>query len=66
MCCNRLLQIDFMLFNLLSNWTYNNDIFCNDEFQPDKILKDIENHSYNSYFEDSESEFDSLKFINIL
>ncbi|VDG73401.1 Uncharacterised protein [Clostridium carnis] len=66
MCCNRLFQIDVMLYNLLSTWTYSNDVFCNDEFDPNTILNDIESPSASSYFDNLNPEFDSLKFINFL
>lgn len=63
-CCNKLIHIDIMLYNLLTEWTYESDVFSNDDFQPKNILDNIEIHHVNSYFENLDSKFDSLKFIN--
>lgn len=65
-CCNRLIQIDVILYNLLIDWTYTSEAFSNDEFQPKNIFKQIENYNINSYFENSDFKYDSLKFINLL
>lgn len=66
MCCNRLLKIDILLYYILLEWTYTSVVYCNDEFQPDVFIKNIDNYSYDTYFEDESSEFYSLKFINPL
>ncbi|NFO86499.1 hypothetical protein FDC58_10445 [Clostridium botulinum] len=66
MCCNRLFQIDIMLYNLLSTWTYSDEIFCNDDFKSSEILNNIKSPSTYSYFDNLNPKFDSLKFINFL
>ncbi|NRT76350.1 hypothetical protein [Clostridium beijerinckii] len=64
-CCNKLIHIDITLYNLLREWTYTNDVFSNDDFQPENIIKIIDNNQTDSYFENCDSKFDSLKFINL-
>lgn len=64
-CCNRLFQIDIFLYSILNEWTYIDDVFANDSFQPNNILSDIKSYAQDTYFDNSDSQFNNFKFINL-